>query len=230
MLGYEVVPYEASREQNEATETMNGQQARDYWQAHNLIAATLDKDADAKVLVHCGYAHLLETASSNWTPMAHYLREATGLDPLTVDQTRFSERGTERAEHGWRIDAETRGLIQDRPVVLTDAAGELLRREDDSVDIRVLNPRTQYVNGRPAWMQMGGRRAAVAIDTPECADEACIVAAFDVGWGERAVPFDRVEVAAASVDVYLPAGAEVELRGYRLDGRAAFRRTLTAPR
>lgn len=228
-LRYEIVPYEARREQNQATETMNRQQARDYWQAQNLIAATLNRDADAKVLVHCGYAHLHETATDRWTPMAHYLHQATGLDPLTVDQTAFAERGTEHAEHGWRLDAEARGLVKDGAAVLLDAAGELLRREHDRVDMRVLNPRTQYVNGRPVWMRMGGRRAPVTIDTPECASEACVVSAFDPAWVERAVPYDRVEVAAPSVDMYLPSVAEVEVRAFRLDGSAIFRRLVALP-
>lgn len=228
-LGYEVVPYEAEGQQYHATETMNEQQARDYGQAQNLLAATLQKDADAKVLVHCGYAHLQETASDRWTPMAYYLHQATGLDPLTVDQTAFAERGIEQAEHGWRQVSEARGLIEDRPVVLLDAAGDLLRREQDNVDIRVVNPRTQYVNGRPTWMRMGGRRVAVAIDTPECASEACVIAAFDANWQERAVPYDRVEVMAAKTDMYLPPGTEMELRGFRLDGGLVFRRALTTP-
>lgn len=228
-LGYELVPYEASQEQGEATETLNDQQARDYWQARNLIAATLDRDPTAKVLVHCGYGHLNETVSARWTPMAHYLREATGFDPLTVDQTLLSERGSERAEHGLRVSADERGLVEDRPVVLLDAAGDLLPQDDDSVDIRVVGLRTRYVNGRPAWMRMGGRRAAVAIDTPECADEACIVAALDTRWEQGAVPYDRVEVVEAGVDMYLPAGAEVELKAYRLDGSKVFERALTTP-
>ena len=230
-LGYELVPYEASREQQtEAKDTLNQQQRRDYWQAKNLMAATLDRDPDAKVLIHCGYAHLVELATERWTSMAYYLREETGLDPLTVDQTRFAERSDAEPKHGWRLDAETRGLLTNQPIVLLDASDELLRDESDGADIRVMNPRTQYANGRPAWMQMDGRRSAVAIETPECIDDACVLAAFNIAWEERAVPYHRIEVQAPAVDLYLPQGTDVELRAHRLDGRPAFRRMLTTAR
>ena len=228
-LGYRIVPYEASQQQGQATETMNDQQARDYWQAKNLIAATLDMDPEAKVLVHCGLAHVEESVSPGWWPMAHYFREQTGLDPLTVDQTLFAERGAEDLEHGWRLGAESRGLIKDRPVVLMGADGDLLPIEPDRVDIRVLNPRTRFVAGRPAWMEMDGRRMSVAVDTADCAQGSCVVSAFDVRWGERAVPYDRVETDANAVNLYLPRGTEVEVRGHRLDGTLVFRRLLKTP-
>ena len=164
--------------------------------------------------------------SPGWWPMAYYFREATKLDPLTVDQTLFAESGAEELEHGWRVGAESRGLIEDRPVVLLDVEGDLLRIEMDRVDIHVLNPRTQLVDGRPAWMQMGGRRTAVSVDTAECVEDACVVSAFDVRWGNRAVPYDRVEAREAAVNLYLPPSTEVELRGHRLDGALAFQRLL----
>ena len=111
-----------------------------------------------------------------------------------------------------------------RPVVLVDAEGDLLPIEPH-MDIKALNPRTGYRNGRPEWMTMGGRRDAVAVWTPECIEEACVVEAFNVAWGERAVPYDRVETNSPTVDMYLPPGVEVEVRGYRRDGSQVFRRT-----
>ena len=229
-IGYEVVPYESRQEQMQPTDTMTFQQARDYWQAQNLIAATLEQDPEAKVLVHCGYAHLQEVASPRWTPMAHYFREATGLDPLTVDQTVLAERDEDALEqHPWRLAAEARGLVDDHPVILVDDTGKPLPVEPMDRDIKVLNPRTEYRNGRPEWMTMGGRRDALAIWTPECVDEACVVEAFNVAWEERAVPYDRVETDTEKVDMYLPPGVEVEVRGYRRDGSPVFRRTEVTP-
>ena len=249
----------------EQTDTMNGQQARDYWQAHNLIARTLAPDPNAKVLVHCGYSHLEEVARPSWTPMAYYFREATGLgvcricrasgnsdgvlgrlgmgrnapparkagfvalDPLTVDQTMLAEKSIEEPEHSWRLDAEARGLVGSRPVVLVHSNGEPLRVGRDDVDIRILNPRTEYANDRPTWMHMDSRRVAVSVATPECAEQGCVVEAFDVVWDERAVPYDRVESAAAIVDMYLPPDNRVVLHGHRLDGSQAFRRVTSTP-
>ena len=227
-IGYEVVPYEASSEQWQPTDTMTSQQARDYGQAQNLIAATLKQHPEAKVLVHCGYAHLQEVASPRgWTPMAHYFREATGLDPLTVDQTVFAEHAVDALQHSWRLAAEERGLVDDHPVILVDDAGNPLPVDPEGRDIKVLNPRTEYRHGRPQWMTLGGRRAAVRVPTPECIDEACVVEAFNVAWEERAVPYDRVEIKSAKVTMYFPPDVEVDVRGYRLDGSPAFRRMFT---
>jgi len=227
-IGYEVVPYEASSEQWQPTDTMTSQQARDYGQAQNLIAATLEQDPDAKVLVHCGYAHLQEVPSPRgWTPMAYYFREATGIDPLTVDQTVFAERDEALEQHPWRLTAEARGLVDDHPVILVDSNGNPLPVEPMDRDIKVLNPRTDYRNGRPHWMTLGGRRTAVTVPTLECIEDACVVEAFDVAWEERAVPYDRVDVKSAKVRMYLPPYVDVDVRGYRLDGSPAFRRILT---
>ena len=229
-VGYQIVPYESRQEQDPPTDGMTDQQVRNYWQAHNLIAGTLARDPDAKVLVHCGYSHLWEVVTSGWTPMAHYFREATGLDPLTVDQVLFAERGVREAEHPWRAEAESRSLVADQAVVLVNGEGALLRVEPERVDIRVLNPRTGYVKGRPGWLAMDGRRRAVAISTPECVEEACVVEAFNAAWDEGAVPYDRIEVAGGTVDMYLPPGIDVELHAYRMDGSLLFRRTTSARR
>lgn len=226
-LGFQIVPYEHQQDQDPPMDGMNDQQVRDYWQAHNLIAETLERDPEAKVLVHCGYSHLHEVVSPRWTPMAHYFTEATGLDPLTVDQVLFAERGTRDAEHPWRAAAESSGLVADQPVVLVDAEGALLPVKPHRVDVRVLGPRTAYVNDRPTWMQMDGRRRAVAISTPECVEAACVVEASHVAWEDQGVPYDRVEVLEGTVDMYLPPGVEVELLAYRLDGSPVFRRTMS---
>ncbi len=221
-IGYQVVPYEASQEQMQPTDTMTFQQARDYWQAQKLVAATLERDPGARVLVHCGYGHLVETPRPGWTPMAHYFREATGLEPLTVDQTAFAEQSEDRLQHPWRLAAEERGLVADDPVVLVDDTGNLLPVEPMSVDIKVLNPRTEYQDERPDWMTLGGRREAVSVRTGECIEDACVVEAFHPDWEERAVPYDRVEIRSASATMYFPPGVDVEVRGYRLDGSPAF--------
>ena len=114
--------------------------------------------------------------------------------------------------------------------MLLDAKGDLLPIERDRVDIRVLNPRTRFVADRPVWMEMEGRRIPVVIDTADCVENACIVSAFDVSWGERAVPYDRVEVNTAKVNLYLPPDSEIEIRGYLRDGTLVFKHLLKTSR
>ena len=75
-------------------------------------------DPDAKVLVHCGWAHLQEQPTSSWEPMAHFVREIAGIDPLTVDQTLLGERSEPGFEHVVRVEAERQGLAGADSVVL----------------------------------------------------------------------------------------------------------------
>ena len=224
-LGYAVVGYEHESGQL-PLEEMNDQQARDYWQAHNLIARTIGGDETGKVLVHCGYAHAYESRSDRWTPMAHYLRQAAGIDPLTVDQTQLSERATPDNEHPVRRAADSRGLISGEPVVLLDETGALVPIDGPSVDIRVVGLRTEYAAGRPVWMRMGGLREPRVAEVPECAAEPCIVEAVDSGQPD-AVAYDRAEATSPSVVLFLPSGRDVQLTTYSLSGE--LRRTWRAP-
>ncbi len=109
--------------------------------------------------------------------MAHFLREFTGLDPLTVDQTDMSERSRPELEDSLRRKARELGLIGDDAVVLLeqmdDGSDEPIRHY--YVDLMVFGLATRYANGRPTWMGMGGRRQAVDFDTPECAERTCMV-------------------------------------------------------
>ena len=224
-LGYAVVGYEHETGQL-PVEAMNDQQTRDYWQAHNLIARTIAGDETAKVLVHCGYGHAYESRSGRWTPMAHYLRQAAGVDPLTVDQTALSERATSATEHPVRRAADERGLVTGEPVVLVDETGALVPINGPSVDIRVVGLRTEYEAGRPTWMHMGGLREPLVADVPECAAEPCIVEAVDSEQPD-AVAYDRAEATSASVVLYVPQDRDLQLATYSLSGE--LRRTWRVP-
>lgn len=222
-LGYKIVGYEIRDSQKNTADSRSAQARRDYWQARNLLDGTLAKDPDAKVLVHCGWAHLQEQVTSSWEPMAHFVREMAGIDPLTVDQTLLGERSGSGFEHALRIKAERQGLASAHPVILLTVRGNPLPSGAD-VDLRVLSPRTRSVNGRPSWMEMSGRRHAVTVAVPECRDTVCIIEARNA---ERAdeVAYDRVEAFEAdSVVLYLPGGVAVELFLFDLDGSLISRR------
>ena len=215
-LGFTVVGYEHEAGQL-PLEAMNDQQTRDYWQAQNLIARTIASDETGKVLVHCGYAHAYESRSDRWTPMAHYLRQAAGIDPLTVDQTALSERATPANEHPLRRAADERGLVAREPIVLVDETGALVPIDGPGVDMQVVGLRTDYESGRPTWMHMGGLREPLVADVPECAAEACIVEAVDSQQPD-AVAYDRAEATSAAVVLYVPPDRDLQLATYNLSG------------
>ncbi len=225
-LGYKVVAYEHDRgEQLPIDESMNDQQTRDFWQAKNIVTRTLATDRSAKVLIHCGYAHAHESPSGTWTPMANYLSQATGIDPLSIDQTRLSERSTPAAEHPVRRAASQHGFVGDAPVVLADEFDDPIPLDGPDVDIQVVGLKTTYENGRPAWLRMGGLREPVTVNIPECAASTCIVEAVDRNQPD-AIAYDRAETTASSVVLYLPRDTAVEVSTYALSGSLYTQRTV----
>ena len=105
---------------------------RESIQAAN-IQRILEENPDARLFIHVGLAHLLEQPDGQgniW--MAQRLKEATGIDPLTVDQTRYTSSG----------DAFT----------LCDPA-----QTNTRVDYRIGAPLLTFENGRPAWRQRAGQ-------------------------------------------------------------------------
>ena len=157
--------------------------------------------------------------------MAHYLSQATGIDPLSIDQTRLSERSRPAVEHPVRRAASQHGFVGDAPVVLADDAGELVPLDGPDVDIRVVGLKTTYENGRPAWMRMGGLREPVTVNIPECAASTCIVEAVD-GNQPAAIAYDRAETTASSVVLYLPRDTAVEVSTYALNGSLHMQRSV----
>ncbi len=206
-LGFTLVSYEIRDDQRGADTTRTPQQQRDASQARNLIDSVFAHDPDARVLVHAGFAHVYETATPDWSPMAHYLREFSGLDPLTIDQTALSERSAPAYEHPAYRAADAAGWLSEAPVVLLDPANRPVALTDLAVDVQVFAPRTRVEAGRPTWMAMDGRRA-VDLSVPGCAALWCGVEVRLDGEPADAIPVDRVEVDHRDrVRVFVPVGA-----------------------
>jgi len=104
---------------------------RDAGEAENVAAQLRVEDSSVKVLLHVGFSHAFEHPEKN-RPDTHWLAErfqaATGIDPLTVDQTRY-----------WSPD---------NALVICDPAK--LSRPPNS-DIIVDTPRPAFEQGRPKW-------------------------------------------------------------------------------
>jgi hypothetical protein len=211
-LGFTLVPYEMEPAQNQVTDSLNSQQRRDRAQARNLYDRIFRVDPKAKVLIHAGYAHIKEHADSTWSPMAAYLRQLTGIDPVTVDQTMLAEMNEPDKEHPAYRAAQAANLVGKRPVILTDRNARPISPATFDVDFQVLTPRTSYTNGRPTWMALGGRRHPVEVAVPECAARQCIVEARLATDGDDAVPIDRTEARAGSVTLFLPPDQRTRIR------------------
>ena len=183
-LGYRVVPYEHATGGD-----------RERGQATNLVDRVFAEDLEAKLLVHAGYSHIDERGLLAGVPtMGQVLRELTGIDPLTVDQTVMSERSDPRLEHPVYHAALVGGRVAG-PTVFLGADGTWWAAEPGRRDLTVFHPRTVLEDGRPTWLRMDGLRVSLAIpDRLLAAGERCLVRARPADEPAEAVPLDRVEV------------------------------------
>ena len=77
--------------------------------------------------------------------MAKYIKDKTGIDPLTIYQDNFTEKFKEN-EH-----PVLRTLTIEEPSVFINVKGEIPRLTKQ-VDIEVIHPKTYTINGRPNWL------------------------------------------------------------------------------
>jgi len=135
---------------------------REAAEAANL-AALLKDNPDARMVVYCGHGHLAEKAIGPNTVMATRLKAATGIDPLTIDQS----LGLPSPAGVFESPTVTAVLSHFKPVepiiVRAPDGGSLaFRTFRDAVDLTVFHPRLgDTADGRPAWLDGDGRQRTV---------------------------------------------------------------------
>lgn len=143
---------------------------REAAQAANL-QTILSEHPNERILVHVGHGHLQEQPDGDghrW--MALRLRNATGIDPLTIDLTRYASA------------ADT--FVFCDPTQFSGTP---------SVDFRVGAPRLTFTNGRPAWRQAAGQ-VPVSLPAMEKPRENTIWEARYANEPSEALAVDRVLV------------------------------------
>lgn len=139
-IGYKVFGYETLT-------GFNGKE-REIEQAKN-IQNFLNKHPKGKLLIHCGFDHVYENEVIGWEKaMAGRLKEYLGVDPFTIDQVRFTEKGNKKYNHLFIYAAN-----QNQPFVLMDENNIPFNgfSEPKQTDIVVIHPTTLYLNDRPNW-------------------------------------------------------------------------------
>lgn len=199
-LGYKVVPYDVA--------FGVGPDARERGQAENLKKRIFEKDSQAKVLIHVGYGHNSEATRKSGTKlMAGYLKEFTGIDPLTVDQTAMSEHSAPEYERSlYRFVAAQKYFNQ--PLVFQNQAREFWTHRNSGRDVTVFHPRSRYTNGRPAWLALGDERKQYRLPKDVCQTEKnCLVRARFAAESADAVPVDQIEARTGTKNaLMLPKG------------------------
>ncbi len=174
---------------------------REIEQAQNIMKV-LDADPKARIIIHCGYAHVYKGEYKSWgKTMAGRLFEYSGIEPLTIDQQVHREKSS--------IEYESRNYTfqnVEEATVFIDSLGvsyKLLRNKD-FVDIVVFHERISYIHNRPHWI-FDHEYKLQEIDLSDYDFEYPImVAAFDKNENlHSAVPIDFYELGKNETIAYL---------------------------
>jgi hypothetical protein len=192
-IGYTVFAYETQNMRDDSA----GINFREIEQAKN-IKKILNKDSSAKILIHCGYDHLVETDYPGWgKTMAGRFREYTGINPFTIDQVKLTERSSSKYENPFYKTINLNYFA-----FFVDSAGNLFNGQKgiNQYDVRLYHPRTKWQNGRPDWMFDADRKPFLIGDSVTIGFP-CLVFAYLVNEisltdkkGESAIPFDIIEI------------------------------------
>jgi hypothetical protein len=160
-------------------------QRRDSLGAVN-IKKLLDADKNARIVIHCGYSHGDECPLTDiGKRFALQVKELTGIDPFTVNQTQFMEND----------------LAVIHPLVYLKKPGQPVAVKFEKgnfatgcVDVNICHPATKFTRGRPDWLLSKGKRyfspARYLLK-----DKTYLIQAYRKGEPiENAIPVDVVEV------------------------------------
>lgn len=189
---------------------------RDSAQAQNVMKI-LHKDPKAKILLYCGYAHLVESIRENrvenygkskW--LAAIIKDLSGIDPFTINQEVLTERLVlPNSSYYAYIEAEESSVfLNDQRIPFNGPEGF------DKFDLLVYHPPTQYLAGRPDWLYRDGsykkykvkRKAFKGISCP------CLVKAYKKEEALNSVPLDIIALDEDTNDqpyLVLPPGAYI---------------------
>lgn len=180
-IGFKLFPYDAEG---------NGKE-REIGEAKNIYEF-MQKNKEGKYLIYCGYQHAYKGVHKSWEKtMTERLMDLTGLNPLTIDQTQFSEKGFPKYN-----EPLLRLVKNTVPVILKDKDQVVYNGEDKELftDIKIIHPITQYKKGRPGWMLTENRKW-YEVPASQVPEYPVLVMAYRKGEFEReGIPADIIEL------------------------------------
>ncbi|MDO9609283.1 MAG: hypothetical protein Q7J26_12225 [Brevundimonas sp.] len=191
-LGYVFADYEQRPDQRAPAEAdMDARTtAREIAQARNLIENVLKPRPDARIFVLCGYSHATEVEGVGGLWFAGQLKAATGIDPLTIEQSN-NWPATRPEADTVEVAAVLKRYAPTRPVTVSrDGRAFASRFFDGKVDLSVFHPRLPKVAGRPGWLAADPVRKPVEVPVPPFEGPALLQALhLDEGLG---IPADHL--------------------------------------
>lgn len=138
----------------EAQDGKNGKE-REIEQAENIYKF-MQKNRNGKFFIYCGFEHAYEGKHQSWEKtMAGRLTDLTHINPFTIDQTQFSEKSVPNLS-----ESLIRIVDKDYPAIILDKNNIVFNgdKKDIYTDIKIINPITKYLRGRPNWMLLENRK------------------------------------------------------------------------
>jgi hypothetical protein len=161
--GWKLVAYEA-----DVDASVQGPERirhREQGQARNLVEQVLARQPHARMFIHVGYGHALKTpqplgqggGSVLW--MAGELKQMTGIDPLTIDQSwTYAHPDPSRELSSYRGALALHDGLEPFVLRKTNGGARLLQLPPGAVDLQVIHPPQALVEGRPAWLASWAQR------------------------------------------------------------------------
>ena len=192
-IGYNLFAYENMGK--------GGGKPREIEQAKN-IQRMIEKRPNEKFLIHCGFAHAFEGNYPSWEKaMAGRLTEYTGINPFTINQTRYTEKSKSEYNHPL-----LKSLNLTEPSILLEKNNEPYKYErgESWTDIAVFHPNTEYINNRPKWLfENGNKKVQIELKEIDIPFPVMLLA-FKKGENiNNAVPIDIYEIENKSITPYL---------------------------
>lgn len=180
-IGFKLFPYDAEG---------NGKE-REIGEAKNIYNF-MQQNKEGKYLIYCGYQHAYKGAHTAWEKtMTGRLMELTGLNPLTIDQTQFSEKSLPKYN-----EPLLRLVNNTVPVILKNKDQTVYNGEDQKMftDIKIIHPNTKYKKGRPGWMLTENRKF-YKVPASEITEYPVLVMAYRKGeFEQNGIPADIIEL------------------------------------
>ena len=207
-LGFALVPYEMRATD---TEGAPGIERREIAQC-NYLLRFLDENPEEKLLVHLGYAHLYEVPYGGNQWMACRLKQATGLDPLTIDQSRMTQTSRLELDPAPLLAALAQYSFSQPSILLLDDDQPWTQAEPEGLyDVNVFHPRFEYEHDRPTWLRDSPLRHPFhVLDAPRPEPESWVLLQALVADEDRSksIPMDQFPWHANNENpvLYLPPG------------------------
>ncbi|MNY34512.1 hypothetical protein D3C86_1688590 [compost metagenome] len=129
--------------------------------------------------------------------MAGRIIEMTGINPFTIDQTYYSEKGTTNLNSPY---IEMVNL--DYPIIMINNENKAFsgdRENTKNIDCAIIHPITKYKNNRPDWLNLSKERKTIKIENSKIKEYPALVLAYRINEFEKnGIPADIIELASDS--------------------------------